>query len=111
MTITFVKKTPSASYANKAAAGYAGQFKVVATKTTTVLNALLAGEILTVRYAALNFDIFCLASLISHLKHYRNIPVQTRMIKKTENGLITRYGEYFLTTSAIAAIKAKSVLQ
>lgn len=111
MTITFVKKMSPAIYPNKSATAYAEQFKVVATKTTTVLKALLAGERLTVRYAALELHIFCLASLISHLRHHQNIPLQTQIIKKVESGLITRYGEYFLTTSAIAEIKAKSVLQ
>lgn len=88
MAITYVKKTSIPNCSSKPVTIYAEKLKVIATKSQEVLDLLLAGERLTVRYAAHELDIYCLAGLIFHLRHHKNIPVQTQLIKKLKNGLI-----------------------
>lgn len=73
-----------------------------ANKATIVLDILLSGNVMTVADAALNHEIFCLSQIISHLRHYRKIPVKTKMRNKVgQNG---RYAEYYLAQTDIADV-------
>ncbi|MDZ4821586.1 MAG: hypothetical protein SGJ20_21710 [Planctomycetota bacterium] len=112
MTITFIQKGPVVAPAAKTATAHAKKFKVVVNKTNLVLNALLAGQRLTVRDAAVWWDLYCLGGLVYHLRHHRDVPVKTLIIKKMQaDGLATKYAEYFLTALDIAEVKAKKTPQ
>src|SRR5689334_5335483 len=110
VTITYVKKE-STTPPQKTAAAYANQLAVFATKTDLVLGALVAGQRLSVKSAALEWDIYCLSQIISHIRKHRHIPVRTALQKKSGPNGKTIYAEYYLSAVDIAALVAKKATQ
>lgn len=85
---------------------------IVETKTSIVLDILLAGEAITAREAALSCEIFCLPQIISRLRHNQKIPVKTKIYRiVNQSGKSTIYGEYYLTASDIADVLKKEFQQ
>ena len=86
--------------------------KVFSTKTDSILTLLLTGKRITPKDAVYDLNIFCLAQIVFLLRHLKNIPVKTKMIKNIDSfGQISSYAEYFLSADDIAEIKAKDYLQ
>lgn len=91
---------------NAKAIGYANHYAPIVANTEIVLNALLAGESLTVRNVFDEWDVLYLSQIVSHLRHCHGIPVKTELVDTVRSdGRTTRYARYFITPEDIAAIK------